>query len=59
METPDTDTVPKKHYKVAIFSTLFVDAVDEQQAKDIAHDALIGCAIKARDFELDVENWED
>jgi len=46
-------------YKVAVFAALFVEARDHNEALDIAHDSVIGCDIKAQDFEFDVELWDD
>jgi hypothetical protein len=46
-------------YKVAVFAALFVEARDHSEALDIAHDSVIGCDIKAQDFEFDVELWDD
>lgn len=52
--------IPEKHkFKVAIFTTLFVEAEDKQKAEDIARDSLIGCEIKTRDFDVDVDEWDD
>lgn len=50
---------PPTKFKVAIYSTVFVDARDKDEAEDIARDSLIGCLIKVRDFEVDAEAWED
>lgn len=49
----------KQRFKVAIFSTLFVEAKDKAEAENIARDALIGCDIKTRDFDVDAEEWDD
>ena len=50
---------PTKKYKVAVYATIFVEANSPQQAKDMGHDAVIGCDIKARDFDVEVEEWGD
>ena len=45
-------------YRVSIWSSLFVEASSIDEAEDVAHDHLIGCLIKPRDFDLDTEIWE-
>lgn len=46
-------------YRVSIWSSLFVDAESIDEAEDIAHDHVIGCLIKPRDFDFDAEEWEE
>lgn len=46
-------------YKVSIWSSLFVDAESIDEAEDIAHDHVIGCLIKPRDFDFDTELWDE
>lgn len=46
-------------YKVSIWSSIFVDAGSIEEAEDVAHDHVIGCLIKPRDFDFDTELWED
>lgn len=46
-------------YRVAIWSSIFVDASCIDEAEDVAHDHIIGCLIKPRDFTFDTEIWQD
>ncbi|MEY3376681.1 MAG: hypothetical protein RL463_991 [Bacteroidota bacterium] len=46
-------------YKVSIWSSIFVEADSIEQAEDVAHDHVIGCLIKPRDFEFDTEVWDE
>jgi hypothetical protein len=46
-------------YKVSIFASLFVEAESIEEAEEIAHDSVIGCTIKPRDFMFDTEIWEE
>ncbi len=46
-----------KKYKVSVSATIFVEANSLQEAKDMGHDAVIGCDIKTRDFDIDAEEW--
>lgn len=45
-------------YRVSIWSSIFVEAESIEQAEDVAHDHVIGCLIKPRDFDFDTEIWE-
>ena len=44
-----------KRYRVSVWATIEVEAKDLQEAYDQAHDAVIGCNIKTRDFEFEAE----
>ena len=46
-------------YKVSIWTSLFIDAESISEAEDIAHDHVIGCLIKPREFVFDTEEWEE
>lgn len=46
-------------YKVSIWSSIFVNASCIEEAEDVAHDHVIGCLIKPRDFDFDTEIWEE
>lgn len=45
-------------YRVSIWSSIFVEANSIDEAEDVAHDHVIGCLIKPRDFDFDTELWE-
>jgi hypothetical protein len=44
-----------KKYRVSVWASIEVEAKDLQEALDQAHDAVIGCSIKAREFEFEAE----
>lgn len=46
-------------YRVAIWSSIFVDADSIEDAEEVAHDHILGCLIKPREFEFDTELWDD
>lgn len=46
-------------YRVAIWSSIFVNADSIDEAEEVAHDHVIGCLIKPREFEFDTELWDD
>lgn len=44
-----------KKYRVSVWASIEVEAKDLQEAYDQAHDAVIGCSIKTREFEFEAE----
>lgn len=44
-----------KKYRISVWASLEVEAKDLADALDQAHDAVIGCNIKTRDFEFEAE----
>lgn len=52
-----TEKKKMKCYKVSVFTTLFINAKDQASAEDAAHDMMIGCEVKVRDFSFDTELW--
>jgi hypothetical protein len=44
-----------KRYRVSVWASIELEGKDLQDVLDKAHDAVIGCDIKAREFEFEAE----
>lgn len=44
-----------KRYRVSVWASIELEAESIQDALDQAHDAVIGCSIKTREFEFEAE----
>ena len=44
-----------KQYRVSIWTTIDVEAENERDAEDIAHDSIVNGEIRTRDYEIEAE----
>jgi hypothetical protein len=48
-----------KQYRVSIWTTIDIEADNERDAQDMAHDSIVNGEIKTQDYEINAEERDE